>query len=119
MADEILRTEKFPFGIASAGVSEIERRIPASEPPPLPVNSALQVIGKPVLRQDGRAKVTGAVRFTVDTKLPGMLHARILRSPLPHARVRSIDTDAAARLAGVRAVLVREHANLWGLFRLR
>jgi xanthine dehydrogenase YagR molybdenum-binding subunit len=106
MADELLRTESFPFGIASAGLSQVERRIPVDEPPPLPVNSALQVIGKPVPRQDGRTKVTGAVRFTVDMKLPGMLHARLLRSPLPHARVRAIDTDAAARLPGVRAVLV-------------
>jgi xanthine dehydrogenase YagR molybdenum-binding subunit len=79
MADETVRTEKFPFGIATVGVSEIERSIPADEPPPLPVNSALRLIGKPVARQDGRAKVTGAVRFTVDMKLPGLLHARILR----------------------------------------
>lgn len=70
MASEILRTENFPSGIASAGLGQIERRIPIDEPPPLPVNSALQVIGKPVSRQDGRAKVTGAVRFTVDVKLP-------------------------------------------------
>jgi xanthine dehydrogenase YagR molybdenum-binding subunit len=106
MASEILRTENFPSGIASAGLGQIERRIPIDEPPPLPVNSALQVIGKPVSRQDGRAKVTGAVRFTVDVKLPGLLHARILRSGLPHARVRAIDAEAAARVPGVRAVLI-------------
>ena len=70
------------------------------------MNAALQVIGKPMPRQDARAKVTGAVRFTVDVKLPGLLHARILRSPLPNARVQAIDTDAAARQPGVRAVLV-------------
>jgi xanthine dehydrogenase YagR molybdenum-binding subunit len=99
-------SEKFPFGIAGAGMSEIERQVPNDQPPPLPMNDALLVIGKPVPRHDGRAKVTGAVRFTVDVKLPGMLHARILRSASPNARVRSIDTDAAARLAGVRAVLV-------------
>lgn len=96
---------RFPFGIAGAGVGEIERQIPDGEPPPLPVNDALRVIGKPVRRQDGRAKVTGAVRFTVDVKPPGMLHARILRSTLPNARVRAIDTAAAERQAGVRAVL--------------
>ena len=50
-----MRTEKFPFGIAGVGLSEIERRIPADEPPPLPVNSALKVIGKPV-RTPGRAR---------------------------------------------------------------
>jgi xanthine dehydrogenase YagR molybdenum-binding subunit len=100
------RTEKFPFGIASVGLDEIERRIPAGEPPPLPPNDALQVIGKPVRRQDARAKVTGAVRFTVDIKLRGLLHARILRSPLPHARVQAIDTEAIERQPGVHAVLV-------------
>jgi xanthine dehydrogenase YagR molybdenum-binding subunit len=100
------RTETFPFGIASVGLTNIERRVPAGEPPPLPVNGALQVIGNPVRRQDARGKVTGAVRFIVDVKLPGLLHARILRSPLPHARVQAIDTEAAARQPGVSAVLV-------------
>lgn len=101
-----MRTEKFPVGIASVGLSEIERQVPDDEPPPLPVNSALRIIGKSVPRQNGRAKVTGAVKFTVDVKLPGMLHARLLRSPLPHARVQAMDAAAASRQAGVRAVLV-------------
>jgi xanthine dehydrogenase YagR molybdenum-binding subunit len=101
-----MRAERFPIGIASVGLSEIERHVPDDEPPPLPVNDVLRVIGKPVPRQDGCAKVTGAVRFTVDVRLPGMLHARILRSPLPHARVRAIDADAAAHVPGMRAVLV-------------
>jgi xanthine dehydrogenase YagR molybdenum-binding subunit len=106
MSSAATHVEKFPFGIVGAGMSEIERQVPDGEPPALPVNEALQVIGKPVPRHDGRAKVTGAVRFTVDVKLPGMLHARILRSTSPNARVRSVDTVAAARLPGVRAVLV-------------
>jgi xanthine dehydrogenase YagR molybdenum-binding subunit len=106
MADDNSRIEKFPFGIASVGVSEIERRVPQDEPPPLPVNDALQVIGKPVQRHDARAKVTGAVRFTVDVKLPGLLCARILRSPLPNARVQAIDAEAATHQPGVRAILV-------------
>ena len=62
------------------------------------------MIGKPVPGRMARAKVTGAVRFTVDVTLPGLLHARILRSPLPHARVQAIDPAAAARHPGVRAV---------------
>ena len=79
---------------------------PVDEPPPLPPNAELTVIGKPVPRQNGRAKVTGATRFTVDVALPGMLHGRILRSPLPHARIRAIDVAAAARHPGVRAVML-------------
>jgi xanthine dehydrogenase YagR molybdenum-binding subunit len=95
----------FPSGIASVGLGTIERQIPAGEPPPLPPNSELSVIGKSLPRPNGRAKVTGAVHFTVDISLPGMLHARVLRSPLPHAVVRSIDVSAAVRHPGVRAVL--------------
>ena len=103
---ETLRTETFPSGIASVGLGKVQREIPADEPPALPPNEELAVIGKPALRHDGRAKVTGAVRFTADISLPGMLHARILRSPLPHARVRSIDISAASRHPGVRGILV-------------
>ena len=50
--------------------------------------------------------VTGAARYTVDVKLPGMLFARILRSPHPHARILSVDTSAAERHADVRGVHV-------------
>ena len=82
-----------------------ERQVPVDEPPPLPPNSELAVIGKSFPRPNGRAKVTGAIRFTVDISLPGMLHARILRSPIPHARVSSIDIAAAARHPGVRAIV--------------
>ncbi len=102
---DTLRTEVFPFGIASVGLGTVERQISADEPPPLPPNSELAVIGKSSPRHDGQAKVTGAIRFTVDVSLAGMLHARVLRSPMPHALVRSIDVAAAARQPGVRAVL--------------
>lgn len=108
MADE--RKVKLPSGIAGPGVSgalgEVERVIPQDEAPPLPPNSALAVIGKPTPRLEGRLKVTGAARYTADVRLPGMLWARAVRSPHPHARIRSIDTSAAEKLAGVRAVHV-------------
>ena len=102
---DTLRTETFPSGIASVGLGTVERKISADEPPPLPPNAELAVIGKSFPRPNGRAKVTGAARFTVDMSLPGMLHGRILRSPMPHALVRSIDVAAAARLPGVRAIV--------------
>ena len=79
---------------------------------PLPPNAELSVIGKSFPRPNGRAKVTGSVRFTVDVALPEMLHARVLRSPLPHARVRLIDLSACACHDGVRAVLPIELASL-------
>jgi xanthine dehydrogenase YagR molybdenum-binding subunit len=103
---EELRTETFPSGIAGAGLGEVKRQVPSDEPPPLPPNAELSVIGKPVARLNGRAKVTGATRFTVDVGLAGMLHGKILRSPLAHAQVKSIDVSAAARHPGVRAVLL-------------
>lgn len=103
------RKVRLPIGIPGAGLGEVERTIGPDEPPPLPVNAELTVIGKPTPRADGRLKVTGAARYTADVRLPGMLYARIIRSPHPHARVRSIDTSAAERHPAVRAVHVLDH----------
>ncbi len=100
------RTEKFALGIAGVSLGQTSRQIPASEPPPLARNADLTVIGKSIPRIGGRAMVTGAARYTVDVRLPGMLFARILRSPHPHARILSIDTSAAEQHADVRAVHV-------------
>ena len=61
-------------------------------------------IGRPAKRVDGLDKVTGGARYTADVSFPGMLWAKILRSPHPHARIRSIDAAAARRMAGVQAV---------------
>jgi xanthine dehydrogenase YagR molybdenum-binding subunit len=109
MADD--RKVKLPAGLAGPGIAasalgEVERVFAADEPPPLPPNAMLEVIGKPTTRVDARAKVTGAARFTSDVRLPGMLWARAVRSPYAHARIRSIDTSAAERLPGVKAVHV-------------
>jgi CO/xanthine dehydrogenase Mo-binding subunit/aerobic-type carbon monoxide dehydrogenase small subunit (CoxS/CutS family) len=56
-------------------------------------------------RVEARAKVTGAAKYTVDIRLPGQLEGAILRSPLPHARVRQIDCTRAAAAAGVSAAV--------------
>jgi len=101
-----MRRDRFPSGIVGVSIGEIEQQVPAGEAPPLPLNAQLNVIGKSVPRINGRAKVTGAARFTVDIKLAGMLHGRLLRSPHPHARIVSIDTKAAERHPDVRAVHV-------------
>lgn len=69
-----------------------------------------QCIGKPVLRIDGAAKVTGGALYTDDLRLPGTLVGKILRSPYPHARIRSIDTSRAEALAGVKAVVTGRDA---------
>ena len=90
--------------LVSVGLGEVARQIPLDEPPPLPRNAELTVIGRSVPRQSGRAKVTGTARFTVDVALPHMLYGCILRSSLPHAKIRAIDVIAAVRYPGVRAV---------------
>lgn len=59
-------------------------------------------------RLDGFAKIRGEAIYTSDLTRPGMIYAKILRSPLPHARIERIDAAAAAELAGVVAVLTRD-----------
>ena len=102
-------TVRLPIGIPGADLGEVERTVPSDEPPPLATNDKLASVGKPTPRLDGRLKVTGAARYTADVRLPGMLFARIVRSSLPHARIRSVDTSAAAAVPGVRAVHVVDH----------
>ncbi len=53
-----------------------------------------KVLGRDTPRQDGIAKVTGREKYASDLSLPNMLHARVLKSPHPHARVKHIDTAA-------------------------
>jgi CO/xanthine dehydrogenase Mo-binding subunit len=65
----------------------------------------LHVVGQSVRRPDAVDKVTGRARYVTDLTQPGMLHAALLRSPHPHARIRSIDADAARAVPGVRAVV--------------
>lgn len=62
-------------------------------------------IGRPQRKIDGLAKATGAAVYADDISLPGMLHAKTLRSTQAHARIRAIDTSAARELPGVHAVI--------------
>lgn len=63
------------------------------------------VVGRALRKVDGLAKATGQAIYTDDLTLPGMLHAKILRSPHAHAKIRSIDTSKALALEGVKAVI--------------
>ncbi len=67
-------------------------------------------VGKPAARLEGLAKVTATIQYGVDLGFPGMLHARVLRSPHSHARVARVDTSALAGMPGVRAVVTAEDA---------
>jgi CO/xanthine dehydrogenase Mo-binding subunit len=63
------------------------------------------VIGKATPKKDGGEKVTGRTRFLHDLDFPRLAHGKILRTPLPHARIVSIDASRARRVPGVIAVL--------------
>ncbi len=77
------------------------------------------VIGKRIIRTDSLAKVTGRANYTADLKLPRMLHAKVLRSPYPHAKILNIDTSKARRLPGVKAIVTGAdtYGVRWGVFK--
>ncbi len=65
----------------------------------------LRLIGRAQRKVDATAKVTGKTLFADDLSRPRMLHAKVLRSPHPHASIRAIDTTRARALDGVKAVI--------------
>jgi xanthine dehydrogenase molybdenum-binding subunit len=71
----------------------------------------LSVVGKsfPMLRWYGLEKTTGSGKFVVDMKLPGMLYAKIVRSPYAHAKILNINTRKAEALSGVKAVISKNN----------
>ena len=68
------------------------------------------IVGAAVTRIDGADRAAGRATYTQDVQLPGMWHARILRSPHAHARIRKIDTRAALRSPGVQGILTHRNA---------
>src|SRR5919106_6119981 len=70
--------------------------------------AAYSTLGKNAHRVDGIEKVTGKAVYTGDIALPGMAYAKILRSPVAHAKLLKVDASRAANLMGVIAVLTRD-----------
>jgi xanthine dehydrogenase YagR molybdenum-binding subunit len=70
-----------------------------------------KVIGKPYKRLDGPQKASGRAKYTSDLKMKDMLYAAYLTCPHGHARVTSIDTSAAEKMNGVKAVHVIAEAG--------
>src|SRR6476619_6525726 len=70
-----------------------------------PETKGYKWVGTRPVRPDGVPKVTGTAMYGSDMSMPGMLVGRILRSPHPHARIRSIDISKAEKLPGVKAVV--------------
>ncbi len=74
------------------------------------------ILGKSIAMVDAAGKTTGAGKYTDDLRVPGMLVGKILHSPYPHARIKSIDTSRAKALDGVVAVVTGEDApNPYGI----
>jgi CO/xanthine dehydrogenase Mo-binding subunit len=65
-------------------------------------------IGRSLPRVEARAKVTGRAEYIHNLRLPGMLHAKIARSAIPHGRIKGIDTSAAKAMPGVHSVVTGE-----------
>lgn len=84
------------------GGKKIEVRL--EKKPPIKHYSKHTVSGKPTLRTDGRAKVTGEAKFAGDIRLPGLLYASVLRPPAHGAKLKSADTSAAEKVPGARVV---------------
>jgi CO/xanthine dehydrogenase Mo-binding subunit len=68
----------------------------------------MTMVGRNVPRLEGRAKVTGRAEYVHHFRLPGMLYGKIFRSTVAHGRIRAIDTEAAAALAGVCRVVTAD-----------
>ncbi len=76
----------------------------------------LTYIGKPARRVDALEKVMGKAKYIADRKLPGMLHARCLRSDIPHGRIVKLDVAPALAVPGVRAVITSDDFFEHGLY---
>jgi isoquinoline 1-oxidoreductase len=79
------------YGELAKGKS-IEKHLPKK--PPLKNALEFTIVGKPALRKDSLAKVTGKARYAGDIRIPGILHAKILRPPVHGAKLKSVDTSA-------------------------
>ena len=77
--------------------------------------AALTTVGQKTPRIDAVERCSGKAAYTGDVKLPGMLYARVLRSPHPHAKIVRIDTSKARALPGVKAIITHENCTVqWG-----
>ena len=80
------------------------------------MDNGFSIIGKPTAMVDAAYKTTGSGKYTDDLRLPGMLVGKILHSPHPHARIKSIDATRAEKLEGVVTVVVGKDApNAYGI----
>src|SRR5437667_7959874 len=74
----------------------------------MPENKTNKLVGHNYTTPDLIAKVTGKAKYAEDYRVDGMLFAKLLLSPMPHARVKRIDASAALAMPGVRAILTAD-----------
>jgi len=91
--------------MASDEMSKIQELFDNLRADKYPLKEYRNIGKRGVHRLDGYEKASGAARYTMDVQLPGMLYARFLASPYPHAEIKSMDTSKAEALPGVRAIL--------------
>jgi len=106
LKDTLCRCAGYPTivrAVQAAGAN-MERGTPI-EPPPLPETDTTYIVGHVMVRPDALPKVTGKALYADDFSYPGMLIGKTLRAGIPHATVLRLETEAARRLSGVRAVL--------------
>jgi putative selenate reductase molybdopterin-binding subunit len=97
----------------------VEAVVPASAHPiagtSSPAMIELRVANHPTPRIDAVERVTGKAVYSRDVQVPGMLYASVLRSPHPHAHIKSIDVSKATAVPGVKAVVTHENCTVvWG-----
>ncbi|MDB4894370.1 MAG: Aldehyde oxidase and xanthine dehydrogenase, molybdopterin binding, partial [Firmicutes bacterium] len=83
--------------------------IPDNEVQPWAKDQKLKIVGQRLPRIDGMQRVTGKAVYTADIQLPGMVWAKMVRSPYPHAEIVDIDTSEAEKIPGVIAII--HHKN--------
>ena len=118
MTGNICRCSNYNHYVAATVAASSQRSTQNPQNPQSQVgsaSSALNVVGHATPRIDAAERVSGKATYTGDVKLPGMLYARVLRSPHPHARIKSIDASRARALAGVKAIVTHENCRVvWG-----
>jgi len=101
----------------SAAVNEAAHLLAGEGPAPQPGHGR-NPVGRSVLRKDAVAKATGETRYAADMSLQGMLHGKVLWSPVVHARILGVDTTVAGNMPGVHAILTAKDVpdpNRFGL----
>ena len=95
------KEQRRTYGQLAKG-QKIERHLQGK--PALKDVAKFTVVGKPLVRRDGRDKVTGKAQYAGDMREPGMLYAKLLRPPAHGAKLKSVDTAPAKAIAGVQVI---------------